>query len=187
MTFTGIQEVLIEAWRTSQVIRVENYLSASTGRLAHLTVRLGGPTGYRDTVAYQLLKDNQLLTPETLENLKQNKVSIGVYSLVVENILANWRELVKEHSYVPPKEGKLELHSSGAFWTTTTRGEPQVVVLHGYRLAEQIIEPGKVHSHLTSPKEDVRAREIFLQSTALRDYVPRLNLSSGKLSNITVI
>jgi len=187
MTLVEIQDVLIKAWQTSRVVRVDHYLSASTGRLANLTVKLGGPTGYRDTVAEQLLKDNQTLDKVLLDKLRQHNVSVGVYSIVVEGILEKWRELIKEDMYVDPKQGWLDLDVSKAFWMAYPKGGPVAVLLHTSRLSEEVIEPGKSHSHLNSPKEEVRAREIFLQSTALRDYVPRLNLSSTKLKTIAVI
>ena len=191
MNIDQVRQVVIEAWTEGKMLRLEKYFSSTTLTTSDLTIRLGGRTGYSTAVREQLKKPNFELSLEIQQSLKDNKVSVVTYNKAVTAVLERWRDAVRDEDSTPgPRSGqdKIRMHESGAYWEPI-EGEPKVILLNAFRIEEKIITAGKevYDPAKSSPKEDVRAKNIFLQSTFMRDYIGRINLAEGKVENITMV
>lgn len=191
MHIAQIRQVVIEAWTGAKMLRLEKYFSSTTNSTSDMIIRLGGLTGYSDAVREQLKKANFELSLEIQQMLKDNKVSVDTYNKVVTTVLERWRDAVRDEDSRPgPRndQDKIRMHDSGAYWEPID-GEPKVILLNVFKVEETVSIPGKqlYNPATSSPKEDVRAKNIFLQSTFMREYIGRINLAEGKVENITLV
>lgn len=191
MQIEQIRQVVTEAWTNNRCLRLVKYFSSTTDTMSTMVIRLGGLSGYRQAVDEQLKKPNFELSVETQQKLKEYNVSVEAYNKGVTYTLERWRDMVRDEDSRPQArsgQDKIVPHPSGAYWETVD-GEPKVGILNAFKLSEEIIHPGRLQYNPAkdSPREDVRAKNIFLQTTFMRDYIGRINLTPGKVETIELV
>ena len=193
MELQELQDIVIQAWTGNKLLKLTEYRRDSTGKVSNLVIRLGGASGYRDAVKEQLQEANYHITMDRMSKLRQYDVSVELYNKVVTETLAKWRD-IKDHDTMAVSDTAknlakmlkgLEPHESGAFWTSKLF---PLVLIHSFRLSEEIVIPGKPEDPYSSSKKEVLAKNIFAQGTFIRDYIPRIHLSteSHKVRSVSI-
>ena len=189
MEIQELQDIVIQAWTGDKILKLTEYRRDSTGKVSNLVIRLGGASGYRDAIKEQLKEPNYHITMDRMSKLRQYDVSVELYNKVVTETLTKWRDTVNNDTFAVSDVSKmlkgLEPHESGAFWASKVF---PLVLIHSTRLSEEIIVPGKPEDPYSSNKKEVLAKNIFTQGTFVKDYIPRIHLSteSHKVRSVSI-